>query len=177
MSDFQVPRRYDIGFNTINSFRHLDSERAARRHLQCMGEAIREGGLYLLGVHLTPTEVAPSETESWSARRGHLAINTHMWTKDRDRKKRVERFGIRFDVHRPTGSIRIVDELVLRSYTPAQMKRLIRSSLCWEVIETFSFAYDLEDPIEVDVQRKMWFMCCAAKSFEVALLAAARGFS
>ena len=115
-----------------------------------MGEAIREGGLYLLGVHLTPTEVAPSETESWSARRGHLAINTHMWTKDRDRKKRVERFGIRFDVHRPTGSIRIVDELVLRSYTPAQMKRLIQSSLCWEVIETFSFAYDLEDPIEVD---------------------------
>jgi SAM-dependent methyltransferase len=150
MSDFQVPRPYDIGFNTINSFRHLSSEAAARRHLRCMGEAIRAGGLYLLGVHLTPSEVPPSETESWSARRGHLSINTHMWTKERDKQSRVERFGIRFDVHRPTQSFRIVDELVLRSYTPAQMNRLIRSSGCWETVETFSFAYDLSDPIEVD---------------------------
>ncbi len=150
MSDFAVKKPYDLSFNTINSFRHLGTERAARRHLQCMGEATRPGGLYLLGVHLTPSEVAPSETESWSARRGHLAINTHMWTKDRDKKKRVERFGIRFDVHRPTRSFRIVDELVLRSYTPRQMNQLIRSSECWETVETFSFGYDLDDPIEVD---------------------------
>ncbi|MGC6444392.1 MAG: class I SAM-dependent methyltransferase [Rubripirellula sp.] len=150
MSDFKTKKTYDIGFNTINSFRHLSSETAARKHLQCMGRSIRKGGLYLLGVHLTPSEVPPSETESWSARRGHLAINTHMWTKHRDPKRRVERFGIQFDVHRPTGSFRILDELVLRSYTVSQMNRLIRSSGCWETIETFSFAYDLDDPIEVD---------------------------
>lgn len=150
MSDFRVTRRYDLAFNTINSFRHLGSERAAVGHLRCMGEAVREGGLYLLGIHLTPWKVAPSETESWSARRGHLLINTHMWTKSRDKKKRIERFGIRFDVHRPTQSTRIVDELVLRSYTVAQMNRLIQSSGCWETIQTFSFAYDLDDPIQVD---------------------------
>ena len=150
MSDFRVPRRFDLAFNTINSFRHLSSERAAKDHLQCMGEAIRVGGLYLLGVHLTPSQAAPSETESWSARRGHLSINTHMWTKDRDRKKRVERFGIRFDVHRPRGSVRIVDELVLRSYTSAQISRLIGSSGCWETVETYSFDYNLDQPIQVD---------------------------
>ena len=66
------------------------------------------------------------------------------------RKKRVERFGIRFDVHSPTKSFRIVDELVLRSYTPRQMNQLIRSSGCWETVETFSFGYDLDDPVEVD---------------------------
>jgi len=150
MADFTVKKSYDIGFNTINSFRHLDSESTAREHLQCMGATIRPGGLYLLGVHLTPSTVPPSETESWSARRGHLAINTHMWTKKRDPKNRVERFGIQFDVHRPSGSFRILDELVLRSYTATQMRRLIRSSGCWEVAETYSFAYDLNDPIEVD---------------------------
>jgi len=150
MSDFKTKRTYDIGFNTINSFRHLGSETAARKHLQCMGQSIRKGGLYLLGIHLTPSEVAPSETESWSARRGHLAISTHMWTKERDPKRRVERFGIQFDVHRPSGSFRILDELVLRSYTSSQMNRLIRSSGCWETVETFSFAYDLDEPIEVN---------------------------
>jgi SAM-dependent methyltransferase len=150
MSDFKVKRRYDIAFNTINSFRHLSSESAARDHLVCMGEAVRVGGLYLLGIHLTPTEVPPSEKESWSARRGHLSINTHMWTNSRDTRKRVERFGIRFDVHRPSGSFRIADELVLRSYTPKQMRRLIDSADCWETIATYDFGYDLDDPIHVD---------------------------
>ncbi len=150
MSDFHVRRPYDIAFNTINSFRHLPTESSARNHLECMAKAVRTGGVYLLGVHLTPTEVPPSETESWSARRGHLSINTHMWFKHRDTKKRLERFGIRFDVHSPTRSFRINDELVLRSYTHRQMSQLIKSSRSWQAIETFSFAYDLDEPIEVD---------------------------
>ncbi len=150
MADFSVRRRYDIAFNTINSFRHLSSEAAARAHMECMGKAVRIGGLYLLGIHLTPTTVPPSETESWSARRGHLSINTHMWTNSRDTKQRIERFGIRFDVHRPSGSFRIADELVLRSYTPKQMNRLIESAGCWETIASYDFGYDLNGPIEVD---------------------------
>ncbi|TWU40788.1 class I SAM-dependent methyltransferase [Novipirellula artificiosorum] len=150
MADFSVPWKCDLAFNTINSFRHLCSEREARGHLQCLGKVVRPGGLYLLGVHLTPTAVEPSETESWSARRGHLSINTHMWTEDRNTKTRLERFGIRFDVHRPTGSVRIVDELVLRSYTPKQMNRLIASAECWEAIATYDFGYDMTDPIDVD---------------------------
>lgn len=149
MADFRLRRRYDIAFNTINSFRHLPSEAAARGHLQCVADCVREGGLYLLGVHLTPTTAAPSETESWSARRGHLAINTHLWTQSRDPRQRMERFGIRFDIHRPSGSFRIVDELALRSYTRAQMNRLIRHSGRWRTIGTYDFGYDLDDPIEV----------------------------
>ena len=150
MSDFSVPRTSDLAFNTINSFRHLGTEKAARGHLQCLGKAVRKGGLYLLGVHLTPSEVPPSETESWAARRGHLSISTHMWTVDRNPKTRIERFGIRFDIHSPSRSFRINDELVLRSYTPKQMSSLIASSDCWETVATYDFGYDTEHPIEVD---------------------------
>jgi SAM-dependent methyltransferase len=150
MADFRVSRKFDIAFNTINSFRHLDSESAARAHLACQARAVRAGGLYLLGVHLTPTEVAPSETESWSARRGHLSISTHMWTNARDPARRVERFGIQFDVHCPSRSFRIADELVLRSYTAPQMKRLIQSSPDWQCVDTYDFGYDIRDPITVD---------------------------
>ncbi|MCM2375118.1 class I SAM-dependent methyltransferase [Aporhodopirellula aestuarii] len=139
-----------VAFNTINSFRHVGSEREARAHLECMADIVRPGGLYLLGLHLTPTSVPPSETESWSARRGHLAINTHMWTIDRDKKNRLERFGICFDVHTPSGSFRINDELRLRSYTPLQMRRLIAASGKWECVATHDFCYDIDDPIEVD---------------------------
>lgn len=139
-----------VAFNTINSFRHVDSEASARAHLECMADIVRPGGIYLLGVHLTPTTVPPSETESWSARRGHLAINTHMWTIDRDKKKRLERFGIRFDVHTPSGSFRINDELRLRSYTPRQMQSLIAAGGRWECVATHDFCYDLDEPITVD---------------------------
>lgn len=150
MSAFEVSEPWDLAFNTINSFRHLNSERAARAHLECMAAAVRSGGLYLLGLHLRPTEAAPSETESWSARRGNLAVNTHMWTITRDRPKRVERFGIRFDVHTPTRQFRINDELVLRSYTDRELRRLVKSAGGWEIEETYDFAYDIDAAIEVD---------------------------
>ncbi len=139
-----------VAFNTINSFRHVGSEAEARGHLECMAEFVRPGGIYLLGIHLTPTTVPPSETESWSARRGHLAINTHMWTIDRDKKKRLEQFGIRFDVHTPSGSFRINDILRLRSYTPKQMSRLIEASGKWDCVATHDFCYDIDESVEVD---------------------------
>lgn len=150
MSDFTAPTRYDVAFNTINSFRHLLTEKQAVGHLRAMGECVRPGGIYLLGVHLTPTDADPSETESWSARRGHLAVNTHMWTIERDRRKRIERFGIRFDIHTPTRTWRIEDVLVLRSYTCGQMDRLIRTAEVWECVETFDFHYRIDEPTEVD---------------------------
>lgn len=150
MADFRTPERYDLAFNTINSFRHLSSQRQALDHLACLADCVRPGGLYLLGIHLTPTEAAPSETESWSARRGNLAVNTHMWTIQRDRRRRVERFGIRFDIRTPKRWWRIEDELVLRSYTARQMADLLRHSGDWECLETFDFGYDLDAPVEVD---------------------------
>jgi SAM-dependent methyltransferase len=150
MSDFRLKRKADIAFNTINSFRHLTSRASAQGHMESMARAVRVGGVYLLGVHLTPSDAPPSDGESWSARRGHLTVNTHMWTNSRDPKKRIEKFGIRFDIHRPSGSIRIEDELVLRSYTLRQMDALIKESGFWEVIATYDFGYDLNHPITVD---------------------------
>lgn len=51
MADFRVRRRSDVAINTINSFRHLPTEAAARAHLECMAGVVGRGGLYLLGIH------------------------------------------------------------------------------------------------------------------------------
>lgn len=150
MSAFESKKKFDLAFNTINSFRHLPTEKSAQGHLELMSRCIRKGGLYLLGVHLTPTKAEPSDGESWSARRGHLAITTQMWTIERNPAKRVERYGIRFDIHNPTRSWRIDDVLALRSYTAPQMSKLISKSGMWDVVETFDFVYDVDSPISVD---------------------------
>ncbi len=150
VSAFDVKKPFDASFNTINSFRHLSTEKMAADHLRCMAAATRPGGIYALGFHLTPKKGTPTDTESWSARRGHLVVNTHMWPRDKDPKKRIERFNIRFDIHKPTDSSRIDDCLVLRSYTVKQFQSLVASVPEWKIDEVYDFRYSIDDPIEVD---------------------------
>jgi SAM-dependent methyltransferase len=149
MTDFTVRKPYDAAFNTINSFRHLSSEQAALDHFRCLADAVRPGGIYVLGFHLTPKKGTPTDEESWSARRGHLVINTRMWPKDKNPKKRVEQFHLRFDVHRPTQQFRIDDVLVLRSYSHRQFQSMIDKT-DWFVDETYDFRYSADDSIEID---------------------------
>ena len=99
MTDFRLPRKIDAAFNMINSFRHLTTEQAAHDHLACMARCLRRGGIYVLGLHLTPTVGDACEEESWSAQRGNLCINTRMWLTQRDLAGRVGRDGVRALVH------------------------------------------------------------------------------
>ncbi len=115
-----------------------------------MGQAVRPGGVYALGLHLQPLKGEQTEEESWTARRGHLQVNTHMWPRDKDRRKRIERYNIRFDIYQPTGHMRIDDCLVLRSYTAAQFEKLLQQCPMWYIDEVYDFRYSIEDPIEID---------------------------
>lgn len=150
MTNFAVAKPFDAAFNTINSFRHLTTEQAALGHLECMSRVVRPGGIYVLGLHLTPTRGEATDEESWSARRGQLAINTHMWPIEKDKRKRLERFGIRFDVYKPTESTRIEDVLELRSYTHKQFLQMIESVSSWDMIEIYDFGYDIRQPIRLE---------------------------
>ncbi len=152
MCDFTVKKPYDAAFNTINSFRHLATEKQAVAHFQAMARGIRPGGIYALGFHLTPLEGPQTDEERWSARRGNLVINTAMWARDKDRKKRMERYNLRFDIYKPSGSERIDDCLELRSYTFRQFANTIKKVPEWVVEETYDFSYDIDSPIEIDAE-------------------------
>lgn len=150
MTDFRVKKKFDAAFNTINSFRHIDSERGAEAHLRCVADAVHSGGLYLLGLHLTPTKGPHQEEESWSARRGNLCVNSRMWTIKLDRKKRNEHLGMTFDVYTPTKQYRLEDRMNYRTYTAAQFGALLKKVPAWEVVETYDFEYNVDSPIEVN---------------------------
>lgn len=150
MSDFRLPKKVDVAFNMINSFRHLLSEQQAGAHLRCIADSLKPGGLYVLGLHLTPTAGEPMTEEAWSARRGHLAINTHLQTMDLDRRKRTERCRMRLDIYTPTQRRQIVDELVFRTYTAEQFEKLLAGVPQLEVAELFDFSYRIDRPIEID---------------------------
>ncbi len=150
MCDFRVKRKYDAAFNLINSFRHLPSEDHARRHLQCVANCLRNGGIYLLGLHLTPKGRPLCTEESWSARRGHLAVTSHMQSLGLDRRARKERVKMTFDVYTPTRHIQLADEMDFRIYTAEQFQQLLRDVGRFEVLETYDFTYDIDSPQPVN---------------------------
>jgi SAM-dependent methyltransferase len=147
MADFRLPQQVDVGFNMINSFRHLLDPTAAVRHLQAMARALRRGGLYVLGLHLTPTRGEPMSEESWSARRGNLAATVRLWTTQRNRMKRHERCAMVYDIFTPTRHMRLTDEVVFRMYTWPQFRRLLASVPEFEIASVHDFSYDIDQRI------------------------------
>jgi SAM-dependent methyltransferase len=151
MADFRTARKVDAAFNTINSFRHLATERQAEDHLRCVAQALAKGGIYVLGLHLTPTTRGQAcDRESWSARRGHLAVVSKMWTIEVDRRRRRERVGFTFDVYTPKRQFRLEEELLFRTYTAGQFSRLLARVPELEPVETYDFAYRMDEAICVD---------------------------
>ena len=150
MADFQLKRKVDVAFNMINSFRHLQTAKGAKDHLTCVANCLRPGGLYVLGLHLTPTRCSPTEEESWSSARGNLCVNSRLWTTHRDLKQRKETFSMTFDVYTPTKSFRIEDVISFRTYTATEMAKLIASIGSFEIAETYDFAYNIARPISVN---------------------------
>ena len=149
MSDFKLSRKADAAMNTINSFRHLQTERAAEGHLRAMAEALRRGGIYALGLHLTPTRGEPMQEECWSARRGNLAVNSRMWHKSLDLRRRTEQVGMIFDIYTPTRTLRLENEICFRTYTARQMRTLIERVAAFEIAEIYDFSYDMDHPVTI----------------------------
>jgi len=149
MADFRLGRKVDAAMNTVSSFRHLPSERAAESHLRSVARALGRGGLYVLGFHLTPFGPAACAEEAWTARRGHLTVASRMWSVHLDRRRRRETFSMTLDIYTPTRQFRLVDEMLLRTYTADQFRRLLGRVDQFELVETYDFHYDLDQPIHV----------------------------
>ncbi|MCH2113578.1 MAG: class I SAM-dependent methyltransferase [Pirellulales bacterium] len=149
MCDFECEEPVDAAFNTINSFRHLTGEEQARNHLRAVAAALRPGGLYVLGLHLTPTTGQPLTEESWAARRGNLAVLSRMWVTGHDRQRRQERVGMSFDVYTPTEQFRIEDQCAFRTYTAHQLETLLEKVAELEMTAVYDFSYDIDNPVSV----------------------------
>jgi hypothetical protein len=53
------------------------------------------------------------------------------------------------DVHTPTRSFQIADELVFRTYTWRQLRTLVNRVAGLRIAATYDFAYDIEAPVRV----------------------------
>ncbi len=150
MTQFELERPVDAAFCTVNTFRHLLTESAARSHLESMARAVRPGGLYILGLHVFPPGTEEEGTERWSATRGQTRITVTLKADNFNARKRQERIRISVRLRSPKKDMRLRDEFLFRTYTARQLRRLIRSVPAWELAAVFDFWYDIDEPLELN---------------------------
>ena len=150
MTDFELAEPVHSAFNTINSFRHLMNQRQAMDHLKCMEKAICPGGIYVLGLHLSPLEGETCDGESWSASRGHLTVNSRLWLDERNLAERYEAYNMTFDVYTPTDQFQIRDQVRFRTYTAAQFTGMIDQLSHFDIEAVYDFSYEIDQAINLD---------------------------
>jgi SAM-dependent methyltransferase len=150
MTDYTHQPLVDIAFNTVNTFRHLLTEKAARQHLESIASSLRNGGLYILGFHLLPPDADEEDSESWDTIEGDTTVNMSLVVESCDRRTRLET--IRFNLKAVTSSdvIEIETVYTLRIYQAFQLQQLVESVPEFEHVDTFDFWYDIDDPLELN---------------------------
>jgi SAM-dependent methyltransferase len=150
MADFRLDQTVDAAYCTFDGFRHLLSEEAARRHLQCVTDALRPGGIYILGFHLLPPDAAEDCTERWSAQHGRTRVTVTLRVLATDRRRRLEELRVCQLVRSGQRTLRLRHDFPLRMYTARQFRRLLDRVPSLELCDVYDFWYEIDHPLELN---------------------------
>ena len=152
MEDFDVKGRagFDFAHCLVSTFKYVLDEDGAASHLQRVAGSLREGGLYVLGLHLTDYSVQRIEHERWAVKRGGISVvcNTRTWPADRG--TRTEPLRTRLRITRGGKTWTQETNWKFRTYNAAELKRLLRRAPSLELLACYDFTYDIEEPRKFD---------------------------
>jgi SAM-dependent methyltransferase len=146
MSAFRLSRRVDAAYCTVNTFRHLLTEQAARDHLERIAGSLRPGGIYVLGLHLLPSNVNKDGSKRWTERRGKTKVTITLRVLRIDLRSRTENLRVCLLVRRGSKELRLRYEFQFRTYTVRQFRRLLASVPSLELCDIYDFRYDIKQP-------------------------------
>lgn len=121
----------DFAFCTINSFRHLMSDAEAFRHLRQIGEALRPGGLYAVGLSTACYALDGPTEDVWEAARGACRVRQVVEYDPPTGRRggtRVERVYSHLMITRPGGVEHRDSSYGLRTYDLDQWLGLVERS-------------------------------------------------
>lgn len=153
MESFEVPRkqRFDLIHCLVSTFKYLLSERDALACLNRVAAALKPGGLFILGVHLTDYRHPKISHERWVVTRDGVEVvcNTRTWPVDPG--SRIEAMRSRLKVTLPTGEIhRQETRWEVRSYSAAQLRALLQKVESLTLVAAHDFRHDPEDHRKLD---------------------------
>ena len=153
MESFRVPirGRFDLAHCLVSTFKYLLTEEDAQGCLSRVAAALKPGGLFVLGVHLSDYDSETYDHERWEERRGgvHVVSNTRVWAPDRQRRIEPVRNRLRVTQR---GETRVQEtQWDFRTYDAAQLKRTLRLAAPeLDVVACFDFMYDFSEPRPFD---------------------------
>jgi SAM-dependent methyltransferase len=150
MSNFRLRRPVDAAYCTISTFRYLLTEQAARDHLRCIADSLREGGIYVLGLHLLPSGVDKEEVECWTERRYETTVTVTLGVLRINLRRRIANVRVCLLVRRGLKELRLRHIFQLRTYTARQFRRLLDSVPSLELCNVYDFRYDIEQPVALN---------------------------
>jgi SAM-dependent methyltransferase len=146
MSDFRLSRSIDAAYCTVNTFRHLLTEQAARGHLECIARSLRVGGIYVLGLHLLSSHVQEENTRRWTQQRGKRKVTVTRRVVRPRLCRRVEDRRVCLLVRHGSNEVRLRHEFQLRTYTVSQFRRLLASVPSLELCDVYDFRCEIQHP-------------------------------
>lgn len=153
MESFEVPMRgqFDLAHCLVSTFKYLLTEDDAQGCVRRVAEALKPGGVFVLGVHLSDYDKRTYDHERWEEARGGVRVvcNTRVWAADQ--KTRLEPVRNRLRVSRRGETLTQETRWDFRTYDAAELKRTLRLAAPeLDVVGCFDFTYDFEEPRPFD---------------------------
>ena len=154
MQSFALPKKTPGGFDMahclVSTFKYLASEKDAVACLRRVAEALRPGGLFFLGLHLSRYDTDKGAHERWVARRENIEVVCNTRTSAADAKLRQEHLRTRLKIT-DSGRTHLQEtKWTFRTYNAAQVKSLLRKVPELEQVACYDFNYDLMQPRKLD---------------------------
>jgi len=151
LEDFIVPspaEPYDIAH--CSTFKYVLKGTGALSHLKHVAAALRTGGLYVLGFHLTDYTSSKEQHERWVGERNgvHVVCNTHTWPPDRS--KRTEDLRTRLRITKEGKTITQETKWQFRTYNADQVRQLLRDVPEFELVTCHDFNYEAHEPLQLN---------------------------
>ncbi len=143
LEDFEAPREFDLAHCLVNTFKYLLDEASVQRHLRAVASALRPGGLYVIGLHLTEYEDRRCNHERWNCARDGVEVTCNIRGWPADAATRLERVRSRLSVREAGRERRSQTEWSFRTYDWEQFAATLRRARDFELAAAFDFTYDL----------------------------------
>lgn len=146
MADFKTRGRFDLAHCLVSTFKYLLTEQDARGHLQSVAQALRAGGIYALGFHLSHYGDEKKTRERWKVEKHGAQIDCTITSWPADPKTRLEKIQARLKVMEAGAEKRAQTNWSFRSYNVRQVRSLLRSVPELEHVGTYDFHYQIDEP-------------------------------
>lgn len=150
MQSFRVRRGFDLAVNMVSTFRHLSTDDDALAHLAGVAGALRPGGIFLLGLHLSDYSREKLSRERWLGRHGRAEVVCNIQRWPPIRRTRRERARARYVVTERGARRGYECNWTFRCYDDRQLAALIAREPRFTHVATYGFDFDIDAPVDTD---------------------------